>query len=723
MNLKNVAKKLKLFGTKRLLNSREVKLKSGSVGIKGLTSFRKIKIKTRLIVSFSLLLMITLLITGISSYRYSTNAIDTQAKSYSLELMKQTGVVLNKEIDNVQSYFTDFVISHDFQNALKVNDSDSLNTKLKKNRTLYDYINQKFMLKNDVLSCTLLYGDNFSEMLIYSTQDLKVDGDILRKTSTKDRQWVDYDIKQNNKKSKYLVLQSDISSLYGGISGKIAIITKPNFLVNSFRNINIGRDSDYENGFPILVIDDKGKVISSRDTKKYPIQEINDNAKQIADRISAQMSANKNNTADSLNMNIDGNISLVTYSKLDVSKADWYIVSIVPYSYLNSTAVEMKNYNLVISISCLIIALLLCIIISRSVSIPLDKLVKVMKKTREGDLTSRILDNENDEISDVCHNYNDMLTNINTLVAQVRSTSQRVLGTADNISTSSESAYSSSEQIAITIEQISKGATEQATEINDSVSSMDKLSDGITCVSNDVSQVIAIANKISSLNEETNKTITTLNDRSDQVSDTTARVSDNINDLCGSMKEIQSILKAMIGISEQTNLLSLNATIEAARAGESGKGFAVVANEVKKLADQSKEFTRNINTIINSIEKKTNDTVLEVKNSSIVINEQINSVKDARKLFELVFSSMGEVISTIERTEVSVLNIVKSKEKVLESMENISAVAEESAATTEEISASTQEQIASAEELANQTKVLYDLSQALNKELDKFKTE
>jgi methyl-accepting chemotaxis protein len=189
------------------------------------------------------------------------------------------------------------------------------------------------------------------------------------------------------------------------------------------------------------------------------------------------------------------------------------------------------------------------------------------------------------------------------------------------------------------------------------------------------------------------------------------------------MKEIQKILKIMIGISEQTNLLSLNAAIEAARAGEAGKGFAVVANEVKKLAEQSKEFTGSINSIIASIGKKTNDTVEEVMKSNVVVNEQINAVKDTEELFKTVFSAMGDVLSNIARTEKSVENIMKSKEKVLESMENISAVAEESAATTQEISASTEEQMASAEDLSSHAKELIDLSVALNTELNKFKTE
>jgi methyl-accepting chemotaxis protein len=316
-----------------------------------------------------------------------------------------------------------------------------------------------------------------------------------------------------------------------------------------------------------------------------------------------------------------------------------------------------------------------------------------------------------------------MLSNINVLVSQVRNSSQSVLGAANKIAVAADCTYTASEQVAVTVEQIAKGATDQATEINESVSNMDNLSEGITFVEADVSKVITIANQISNLNANASKTISALNSKTSQVSDTTNSVSININDLSKSMKEIQKILKIMIGISEQTNLLSLNAAIEAARAGEAGRGFAVVANEVKKLAEQSKEFTSSINSIISSIGLKTDNTVQEVMKSNTVVNEQIRAVKDTEELFKTVFSAMEDVLSNIARTEKSVENIMKSKEKVLESMENISAVAEESAATTQEISASTEEQMAFAQDLSGHAKELTDLSSALNSELDKFKTE
>lgn len=252
---------------------------------------------------------------------------------------------------------------------------------------------------------------------------------------------------------------------------------------------------------------------------------------------------------------------------------------------------------------------------------------------------------------------------------------------------------------------------------------MDKLSEGITYVENDICEVMEIAKKVNDLDSNASKSIENLIAKSDQVYNTSKKVTLTINELSHSMNKIKDILKMIIGISSQTNLLSLNASIEAAHAGELGHGFAVVANEVKKLADQTKEFTENINNIITDIERRTAETVAEVMVSNDAVNDQIFAVKETDTFFKMIFDSMDNVINSIGKTEISVKNIMKLKVDVNESLENISAVAQESAATTEEISASTEEQMVSAQELSGKAKELRDLSEVLMVEVNRFITE
>jgi len=726
MDIKSVISKVKSTSStitksvNKLLKSKLKRVKNGTFSSTAPKDsnksilLRKFKIKTRLLFSFIFLLIVVLLITGIFSYSSSTKTIDDKVKSYSLQVLDQTSVVMNNEVNRMEYFFVDIGMNSVIQTALNSKEVDQY--------AISNYLGNKFVTLNDIYYCGIFSGPDFSQKSEFNSMGIAIDTDKIIKQDMTGVQWLEYETGVDVNKKTFLGLQKQINyTLTGKLIGKMIIIPKTNFLSTAFQDLDIGKDSK-EVPFPIFVIDSKGKIISSRDTEEYPLGQGNDVTKVIGSNLEKLLNQKMGTKSGNLELDIKGRRSLVTYSRINANK-DWFVVSIVPYSYLNSEANKLRTNIIIIGVVCVLIAFLLCMVIAKSVSTPLNRLVSSMKKAKDGDLTSKIEDYERDEIADVCRNYNDMLLNINSLVSQVRNSSHSVLGAANKIAVASEATYNASEQVAVTVEQIAKGATDQANEINDSVSNMDKLSESITLVHDDVTQVISIANKINSLNANASKTITALNVKSGQVSDTTNKVSDNINDLSKSMNEIQKILKIMIGISEQTNLLSLNATIEAARAGEAGKGFAVVANEVKKLAEQSKEFTGSINSIITSIGQKTNNIVQEVMNSNTVVEEQISAVKDTEELFTTVFSSIGEVLTDIARTEKSVENIMKSKEKVLESMENISAVAEESAATTQEISASTEEQIASAEELASHAKELNELSEALNRELDKFKTE
>ncbi len=682
---------------------------------------RKFSIKIRLIVSFVFLLIAAIFTTGIYSYNSSISAIDEKVKTYSLQVMEQTSVVLNNEIDRIEGYVNEIGYDTKIQDAIeKFNSGDDFD-KVEQSRIISEFIKTKFVTTKGVYYSAILYGKTFSKIDYYSDGQYELDVQKVIERNEKKLEWSNIDFIQSNKALSYYGIQQDIRGITnGGTIAKVVLIPDTKNLANGFRDMDIGIDSKTQEVFPIFVIDGNGEILASRNEQSYLVGSTNNNTKLIASEIENYNKENPKTKAANLDINIDGAESLVTYSKLSDNK-DWYVVSVIPYNYLNSSAKDLGARIAFIGIICIIAAFVLCIFIARSVSMPLSRLVLTMKKAKDGDLTDQVIDYGADEITDVCNSYNEMLTNINSLISKVKDSSQRVFSSADKITTASESTYNVSGQIAQTIGEIAKGSTNQASQISDSVVVMNDLSEGIAVVDENVTQVIAIANKINGLNANAYSTINKLNDKSLQVSDTTNKVHTNINDLSNSMNEIQKIVKLQNSISEQTNLLALNASIEAARAGDAGRGFAVVASEVSKLADKSKEFNMIINGIITSIENKTNDTVKEVLKSNEVVNEQINAVKDTESLFGTVFSAMGEVASNIEKTEESVESIMKAKSNVLEIIESISAVAQQSAATTEEIFASTEEEIAAAEELAYQAKELKELSEDLNSAVTKFK--
>lgn len=171
--------------------------------------------------------------------------------------------------------------------------------------------------------------------------------------------------------------------------------------------------------------------------------------------------------------------------------------------------------------------------------------------------------------------------------------------------------------------ELQQSLTEQNAAILDVTSSMDELTASINEVSGTVG-VIANRNKKSL--EELNTNITDLGGTILLLEDanrTQHTAGKSVEILVERVKNVDSMLRIIQDIAEQTNLLALNASIEAARAGDAGKGFAVVANEVRKLADDTKSSTKNINQDIQELFKLTDELENISKDSEAQLSDSV----------------------------------------------------------------------------------------------------
>ena len=171
-------------------------------------------------------------------------------------------------------------------------------------------------------------------------------------------------------------------------------------------------------------------------------------------------------------------------------------------------------------------------------------------------------------------------------------------------------------------------------------------------------------------------------------------IAELIIELTDYIKQIASTVNIVENISEQTNMLALNAAVEAARAGEYGKGFAVVAGEIRKLADESKQATNKITTLVSEIEQNTSSTIMatedgakEIDNGvklAVYINDNISKIVNNIKNLNL---ELNEILtSSIEQQSVTndVLEVIDNMQKGIsetintleENIENIRAFSE-----------------------------------------------
>ena len=157
-------------------------------------------------------------------------------------------------------------------------------------------------------------------------------------------------------------------------------------------------------------------------------------------------------------------------------------------------------------------------------------------------------------------------------------------------------------------------------------------------------------------------------------------------------QQIQHILASIEDISEQTNLISLNASIEAARAGEHGKSFAVVANEIRKLAENSRHATNQIQGILHNISTKSTE-VTEGVNESLVVSNKIKEKSSAvENLFKEIEESTQGVMEQSIRFQTMLQNLTRSSGTATSEVSNIASIVQENAASLEQVAASVDHQ-------------------------------
>lgn len=291
---------------------------------------------------------------------------------------------------------------------------------------------------------------------------------------------------------------------------------------------------------------------------------------------------------------------------------------------------------------------------------------------------------------------------------------------SDNFNEVSTNMSNTSREISGILEQVSAGAVNQAEEtenaaylLNNNIRTLNEITDNENHSKDELEKVVE---SVSNNFDELNKTSSSLNN----VLTEFEKVKENSFSLQKRAKDVNKIVETVENIADQTNLLALNAAIEASRAGEQGRGFAVVAEEIRNLAEESKEAVKNINANLISFIEEIDSVVNQVECQYSILNEENKKLSNVANSNHSIVLSIKEVSSTLINMIKQLTEETDNINKVSESIESLAAIAEENSASSEEVSASMTAYASEIEKMMNNITEFKRMSEAFKKDLEKF---
>ena len=412
---------------------------------------------------------------------------------------------------------------------------------------------------------------------------------------------------------------------------------------------------------------------------------------------------------------------------ITIEDSPWILVVTASEDEVMESVTHLKLSLLAVILFSIIGIYIVARLLGKTVSKPIIQLTNIVNRYAALDFTKidaasiEISETRRDEIGTMRKAMQNMAGNVHDFLKRVAESIEEISATSEELTAISEQSAAASEQLAQTIDEISEKAEHQVTSSNNASSAIEKL---LTEVKSNRNRAEALSEKAGEMTTHIQTGVEFMARLHEKSSLNLRATDDAYTSILKTRQSTEKITEAsqmISSISDQTNLLALNASIEAARAGEHGRGFAVVAEEIRKLAEQSREMTTVIDDMVRTLVQDASDAVEKIKENGTYAKSQSETVDTTKMIFEEMMTAIKTSNEFSNALSESGQHMNESCDIVSKNLNNLTDAAVNNAAATQETTASIEEQSASASDISSASENLSSMAVTLQDLIKQFK--
>lgn len=327
----------------------------------------------------------------------------------------------------------------------------------------------------------------------------------------------------------------------------------------------------------------------------------------------------------------NGTEKILFSHQINVANKQWYFAIVVNKADVFASLVTARNSAIVTTLILVLLSVIIAFFVVQIIYRPILSLKAMIEglSSGEADLTKRLDVTTDDDLGQIAQSVNLFVDKLQTMMIDIRSAT---LTLQDNIGDMEKLSQENSEIL-----------NNHVIETEQVVTAIDEMSATTAAMASDISNAANLAQRTNDESNESSKLVAKSQNNITSLISGVDNSSRRVNTMNDETKNISEILGVIGDISEQTNLLALNAAIEAARAGEQGRGFAVVADEVRKLANRTKESTEQIGEVLKKLVNGSQEVVIAMEQTKAQCEQTAEESQSVHVGLEKVIHSISEI--------------------------------------------------------------------------------